>query len=174
MHRRRRLGFVLVAALTTCAACGEHESAPRTLTAEQQVLADAIVSRRYKMKELDVELKNLRDGVSSENPDRHAMAFGAKTVRSHSRGQLDWFPEGSGPELGIETLAKPEIWQNWADFEAAADDFEAVSDELATVMGDPDATPAERSAQVKATMASCNSCHARFRKRVVPGKEVER
>lgn len=72
------------------------------------------------------------------------------------------FPEGSGPEAGVQTNARPEIWTDRAGFEAKAADYAAAADRLAELAQGEDA--AAFSAQWTAVRASCQSCHDAYKK----------
>jgi cytochrome c556 len=72
-----------------------------------------------------------------------------------------WFPAGSGPEAGVKTKAKPEIWTRPADFQAAAAGLasEAHRFDAVAASGDVNAVRAEFPALGKA----CKTCHDQFR-----------
>jgi cytochrome c556 len=61
-----------------------------------------------------------------------------------------------------ETDAKPEIWKDWAKFEAAIADFEAAAKDLQVAASGTDG--AAVGAAVKALGKSCGGCHKSFRK----------
>ncbi len=60
------------------------------------------------------------------------------------------------------TDAKPEIWKDWAEFEAAIDDMEKAARNLEAAASGPDA--AAIGPAVKALGKSCGGCHKVFRK----------
>ena len=74
---------------------------------------------------------------------------------------MSWFPAGSGPETGIKTAAKPEIWAQPADFKAAHDALVVEAGKLVTVAASGDA--AAIGAQLQATGKACGGCHKPFR-----------
>jgi len=84
----------------------------------------------------------------------------ARSMLQNSRMTLSMFPEGSGKG---RTKSKQAIWENWSEFESAANDFELESAKLAEVAesGDMDAL----AKQVRATGKTCSGCHRNFRKR---------
>ncbi|MEC7757441.1 MAG: cytochrome c [SAR324 cluster bacterium] len=84
----------------------------------------------------------------------------ARSMLQNSRMTLSMFPEGSGKG---RTKSKQAIWENWSEFESAANDFERESAKLAEVAesGDMDAL----AKQVRATGKTCSGCHRNFRKR---------
>jgi cytochrome c556 len=86
------------------------------------------------------------------------------TQRFNSRALARWahavpgmFPAGSGPESGVETHAKAEVWSDRAGFEAKAAAYAAAADRLAELAGGEDA--AAFSAQWTIVRSSCQSCH---------------
>lgn len=87
--------------------------------------------------------------------------IGAHAAAMHGMSQLipDMFPPGSGEG---ETRAKPEIWQEWAEFEAASKAFQISTAKLveAAESGDMGAIGAAAGAVGDA----CGDCHKPFRK----------
>ncbi|GLR48017.1 c-type cytochrome [Sphingomonas astaxanthinifaciens] len=71
-----------------------------------------------------------------------------------------WFPAGSGPEAG-KTHAKPEIWQNRADFDAKMANFGAAAKafQAAAAAGDLGAMKAAH----QKLGQTCGSCHNSYR-----------
>lgn len=87
------------------------------------------------------------------------IATHARALHATSMMILDIFPEGSG--VG-ETRAKPEIWRDWAKFEAAAKALQSASGELARVAEGGDM--AAIGAQLGEVGKACGGCHKPFRK----------
>lgn len=145
--------------LTACSDAGSNRRGP--LSPEEQVLADAIENRQYNMKDMGAAFKSITDEVRSENPDKNTMFYAAKSIQASARNHSHWFPAGSGPELGIETRAKPEIWQDWEDFNEGVEKFIGESGKLVATMQTTDISG--QKAQVKATARTCKACHERFR-----------
>ena len=113
------------------------------------------------MKDMGVAFKSLTDELRSESPDRNAMYYNAKSIQASARSHAHWFPKGSGPELGIETCAKPEIWQDSEDFNDGVEKFIGESGKLVAAMQTTDVSG--QKAQVKATARTRKACHERFR-----------
>jgi cytochrome c556 len=72
-----------------------------------------------------------------------------------------WFPAGSGPQPGVKTAAKPEIWTRAADFRRAQDAFaaQAVAFQNVANGGNADAIRAA----ARSLGATCKGCHDQFR-----------
>ena len=84
----------------------------------------------------------------------------ARSMLQISRMILSMFPEGSGRG---RTRSKQAIWENWSEFESAANDFERESAKLSKVAESGDLEVLAK--QVRATGKTCSGCHRNFRKR---------
>ena len=84
----------------------------------------------------------------------------ARSMLQISRMILSMFPEGSGRG---RTRSKQAIWENWSEFESAANDFERESAKLSKVAESGDMEALAK--QVRATGKTCSGCHRNFRKR---------
>jgi cytochrome c556 len=87
----------------------------------------------------------------------------AKTIDDVAGEFLSNFPEGSGPDgVGItKTRAKPEIWSDWAGFQAKAKAFDDAAAILTTAAATNDLD------QIKTAMGdvgkACKACHQDYR-----------
>ena len=84
----------------------------------------------------------------------------ARSILQISRMILSMFPEGSGKG---RTRSKQAIWENWSEFQSAANDFERESAKLSKVAESGDMEALAK--QVRATGKTCSGCHRNFRKR---------
>ena len=84
----------------------------------------------------------------------------ARSMLEISRMILPMFPEGSGKG---RTKSKQAIWENWSEFESAANNFERESAKLFEVAESGDMEALAK--QVRATGKTCSGCHRNFRKR---------
>jgi cytochrome c556 len=73
------------------------------------------------------------------------------------------FKEDAKPTEDVTTRAKPDIWQNWSDFEAKAEDLvKATAAYAATARtGDKDMTVAK----LEGVWDACKGCHKKYRKK---------
>ncbi len=141
-------------ALAVCVSLAVAGSAVAAIDA-----AAVLKTRSDGMKSQGAALKGLGQGLASGGSAADLKVFSAKLVETS--GQLPgWFPKGSGPESGLKTKAKADIWSDAAGFKAAADNFKTQAGKLdATVAGgDMDAIKA----QFGATRAACKSCHEKY------------
>ena len=84
----------------------------------------------------------------------------ARSMLQNSRMTLSMFPKGSGKG---RTKSKQSIWENWSEYESAANNFERESAKLAEVAESGDMEALAK--QVRATGKTCSGCHRNFRKR---------
>ena len=121
----------------------------------------AVVARQAHFKELNVAFRAITEQLRSETPDKAAIAANAGKLRALGADLPSWFPKGSGPEAGVKTAAKAEIWTDAEGFAAAATKLQAETAKLADVAaaGDMDAIKA----QVRATGGACKTCHDKYR-----------
>jgi cytochrome c556 len=164
------------AALITVAACnrsGEGESAPSTedqAEAAENVAkgsgtagdhAAIMKARHDHYEEMGDAMKAIGAQLKAGNPDVSVIQQHAATIARYGPQILTWFPEGSGPETGIETRAKAEIWSDAATFRQRAQAFEAEANRFNATVQSGDVT-AIRAGQ-KALGKTCSDCHDRFR-----------
>jgi len=117
--------------------------------------------RHENFHKIGAAFKVVNDQLKADKPDTGAIAAQAHIVRELAPQIPTWFPAGSGPESGVKTRAKPEIWSDKAGFAAAAKGLEAESAKLETIAraGDLEAVKI----QVKAVGGACKTCHDKFR-----------
>lgn len=95
------------------------------------------------------------------------MPFDAEAFRSNAAGlatatQLDimpGFPEGSD----FDTEAKPEIWENWAEFQEKFQALQREAKHLAETAATGDEAAVK--AQFGKTGKTCGDCHKKFREK---------
>jgi cytochrome c556 len=123
--------------------------------------AKVITAREANFKKIGTAFKAIIDGLKADTPDTKAMAVQAKIIKDLSPKIVHWFPKGTGPESGLKTGAKAEIWTDWATFASAAKGLQTESAKLELVAktGNVDAIKA----QVKVTGGACGTCHTKFR-----------
>jgi cytochrome c556 len=154
-----RMTTVLALAAAMAAACG-------TATAQDNAAAitaggKAVLVRQAHYKDLGKAFVGLGGELRKDAPDKAAISAGAVTVNTLAQDLPSWFPKGSGPEAGVKTAAKAEIWTDAAGFAAAAGKLQGEAAKLqeVAVAGDLDAIKT----QVRATGAACKACHDQYR-----------
>jgi len=152
--RGRTIGFLVAG--TMLALAGGYAVAADTTPAE-------IVKMRHDHMKDDIgaSFKAIIDQLKTGMPDKKIVGDAAAKMAAMSRELPKWFPKGSGPESGVKTLAKAEIWTTPDDFKAAADKLTVETDKLVQVAATGDV--AALADQVKATGGACQGCHKPFR-----------
>jgi cytochrome c556 len=119
---------------------------------------DPVANRQRLMKLVGANWADIQAKVKAGNPD--AVAVNADTIAVMATHIPSFFPAGSATDL---SNAKPEIWEKWADFQAAAKTLESMAENLR------DASRAKDGAAVEAAVKefgakACGACHTPFRK----------
>ena len=122
---------------------------------------DAISARSAGYRAMGAAYKSVNDQLRSGNLDKASLTAAAARIQATAKAQYGWFPKGSGPEAGVKTAAKPEIWSQPAQFKAAQDAFatQAAAFSKAVASGNT----AALTAQTKQLGAACSACHKAFR-----------
>jgi cytochrome c556 len=123
--------------------------------------AEIIKTRQSHLKDMGEQAKAIGGQMKSGTLDKTIMTDAAKKIAAYAHDLPTWFPKGTGPEAGVKTAAKPEIWAQPADFQAAAEKLQPEADKLVEVIATGDA--AAIGAQLQATGKTCQGCHKPFR-----------
>jgi cytochrome c556 len=119
---------------------------------------DPVANRQRLMKLVGANWADIQAKVKAGTPD--AVAVNAETLAVMATHVPSLFPAGSATAA---SNAKPEIWDKWADFQAAAKNLEMMAEKLR------DASKAKDGPAVEAMVKdfgpkACGSCHTPFRK----------
>lgn len=143
-----------VAAVCTMTAAAGAQLAPRRAAA-------TIHARQAHYKQMAAAVKGINEELRGADPSVPAIRRGSAVVARFARQILRWFPRGTGPEAGVPTRARPEIWSDHAGFTRAGAGLLVAARNL-------DATA--RSGDVAAIRAAaaglsraCRACHDDFR-----------
>lgn len=139
-------------------------AASTALTAAAPVSpAEAIKLRQANYKKLGAGFKAIKDELAKGSPDKAVIKKNADEVAALAQRVNTWFPAGSGPEAGVKTAAKREIWTNSAEFRKDADALGAASLKLAKAADAGDLAGVQ--AEFKATGGTCGACHKAFKEK---------
>jgi len=121
----------------------------------------AVLARQTHYKELGKAFGGVGGELRKDAPDKALILANATTAATLAKDLPSWFPKGSGPEAGVKTAAKAEIWTDAAGFAAAAGKLadETAKLQQAATGGDLDAIKA----QARATGGACKNCHDTYR-----------
>jgi len=138
-----------LAALLLGIATGQAQMRPGT--------GDPVADRQRLMKLNGASWKDVQDKVKAGQIE--AVAVNAETLAMNAEHIPALFPKGS---LTDKSKAKPDIWEKFPEFEAAAKNLETKSVELR------DAARAKDQAKVEALVKdfgrnACGTCHQPFR-----------
>ncbi|MEH6715248.1 cytochrome c [Parasphingorhabdus flavimaris] len=167
--KRCKIELILpaLAGLTLLAACEQApETAPASEAASVELpngltVKEQIEARQGQLKKMGKAFKTISDQLKADSPDLSQIQTAAAAVPEESATMIDWFPEGTGPQSGVETEALPVIWENKADFNlkiTALQDAAALLDSAAQT-GDIAAI----GAAFKTTGGTCKACHDKYR-----------
>lgn len=123
--------------------------------------ADQARTRIDGFRELGAAFKAVNDGLRSPAPQTMLIQMSARQIRNAATQQYTWFPAGSGPQPGVKTAAKPEIWSQAARFRQLQDAFAAQASAFQRTAGSGDVAAIRTAA--RSLGASCKACHDQFR-----------
>jgi cytochrome c556 len=147
----RRTWMVTAAALLSMVAVG-------CASMQKMKPEEAIDARQKLMKSQGEAWKSIQDKPKAG--DIAGVVPEAQKLVETSDKIPTLFPEGSlGP---TKTAAKPEIWQKWPEFEAAAKNLRMQSEKLRDTAKTGDATATQAVVQTFGRQA-CGTCHTPFR-----------
>ncbi|HEY5008709.1 MAG TPA: cytochrome c [Caulobacteraceae bacterium] len=129
-------------------------------------MAGVIQARQTHYKAIGAASKGIYDELNKPAPQATVIQGYAHQLNTLAPQIPTWFPVGSGPEAGVKTQAKAEIWSQPAAFKTAADGFAAAAHhfDATAAAGDIGAIRAEYPTLTKA----CGNCHTQFRSKA-PG-----
>ena len=125
--------------------------------------ARAAHERHEKFEALGKNSKAIGDELKKSAPDLAQIRTHAAAINALAPQVKTWFPAGSGPEDGVKTHALATVWQQPAEFDAAARRLVDAAASLQTAAQGTDL------AAVRGAMpplgAACKGCHERFREK---------
>jgi cytochrome c556 len=120
-----------------------------------------IETRQQNYKSIGKAFKGINDELKKDAPDTAAIKAEADTMDRLAAQIPTWFPKGSGPEAGIKTRAKPEIWTDPDTFADLARKLQGEVSKLSLTAASGDLTAVR--AQVSPVGQACKACHEKFR-----------
>jgi cytochrome c556 len=125
--------------------------------------AKAAHARHEGFEQMGKAFKTLNDELKRGKPNLAKIRASTQTMQDLSAKVPTWFPAGSGPQPGVKTHAKGEIWSDPAGFQAALKPLAPATAKLnaAARAGDLAAVRAG----IKEAGAACGGCHDKFREK---------
>ncbi len=108
-------------------------------------------------------MKGLSGQLRSGTPVPAEMQKHSAVIARQASMIPTWFPKGSGPESGVKTDAKAEIWTDTVTFLSLAANLGTESKKLVAAANAPDFDATAFTAQLRATGGACKACHDKFR-----------
>jgi cytochrome c556 len=124
---------------------------------------ETIKARQQHLKDLGAANKTINDQLKTDAPDKAKIKEAGATIKKSADDFANWFPKGSGPETGLKTDAKPEIWTDAATFAEKVKNFQTQAAKLVplTEAGDIEGIKAQMGRT--AFGGTCGACHENFR-----------
>jgi cytochrome c556 len=124
--------------------------------------AEVISARQQGFKKIGAAFKLIHNELASSSPDAAKIAAAAAELKASTGLIESWFPPGSGPDSGLKTHAKAEIWTDAQGFAAARAAFIRQAGKSTRQLTDP----AQRAAWKDSSAAlgqACKDCHDSYR-----------
>ena len=156
-----RVTSQLMSALILCVTAVSTVAIAANMTPRQ-----AVEARQSNFKDMGGAFKAIRDQLRRGTPDLVAIQQAAQQMKDYADQQHTWFPKGSGPQAGINTAAKAEIWSDAAGFAEVQKLFVTEAPKLLTAANAKDIDALKT--QVLVVGKTCKGCHDKYR---VPDEE---
>ncbi len=156
--QRVALSMLASAITIALASCGEG-SKEKVLSPEELQLADIVKSRQAGFQDIGASFKAISDEMKAGRLDSATVDFSIRNLNTYAQNVHNWFPEGSGPELGVKTEASAKIWEKPEEFAEAVSNFEAAISTLSAEKADTN----KLGANFARAGGTCKSCHDVFR-----------
>jgi cytochrome c556 len=129
--------------------------------ATAQPMIQRISDRQAHYKQMGAAVKAINEQLRASSPSIPVIRRNSALIVRFAPQVLTWFPAGSGPEAGVRTRARPEIWTNPRGFTSAGARLVVAARgfDAAARGGNMNAV---RSAMSGLTGA-CSNCHDDFR-----------
>ena len=122
---------------------------------------EVVKARQQGLKSLGAAFKVIRDELKGDSPDATKIRKASADITQAARAIEGWFPAGTGPDSGVKTDAKPEVWTDPAGFASARDAFVREGKKWAQLGNSTDASAWKEGAA--SLGQSCKSCHDKYR-----------
>ena len=154
--RRAFLAIAAVAGLVTIAAAQTPARTP----------AELIHNRQASYKQIQTAFRVLFQQNQASEPSIAEIRPHAATLARLAPQVNGWFPPGTGPETGVRTRAKAELWANGQDFLARAAAFVVAARQVDAAARAGDV--AAYRAAFPGLRQACADCHERYRGPEIP------
>jgi cytochrome c556 len=123
--------------------------------------AQLIQNRQAGYKQINAAFRAVLEQSRASEPDLAAIRQHSATIARLAPRVSGWFPRGTGPETGVRTRAKAEIWTNPEAFRSASVNLVVAARRLDAAARGSDMAAIR--AAFQALGRSCSGCHDQFR-----------
>ena len=123
--------------------------------------AQLIQNRQAGYKQIVAAFRAVQVQARGSNPDLAVIRSQSAIIARLAPSVSGWFPRGTGPEAGVRTRAKAEIWVHRREFRAAAVNLVVAARRLQSVSRGSNVPAIQAAARTLGE--TCSSCHDRFR-----------
>jgi cytochrome c556 len=123
----------------------------------------AIKERQDFYKDIGKSMKGLMEELKKSDPSVAEIKKLTAAIDAAAPKVPSLFPAGTGPEAGVKTGAKAEIWQKPDQFQKVAANFATAAHGLNTAAQSGDVAAIKTAAQTLGE--SCKACHQDFREK---------
>ena len=124
--------------------------------------AEIINTRQQGFKKVGAAFKVIHKELSGPSPDAAKIAAAAAEIKASTGVIAGWFPPGSGPQPGVKTQAKAEIWSDASGFAATRAAYIRQAEKLLGLLADPRQSAAWKDSSAALGQA-CKDCHDSYR-----------
>lgn len=123
--------------------------------------AQLIQNRQAGYKQINIAFRGVLEQVRADEPSLPTIRQHAATIARLAPHVSGWFPRGTGPEAGVRTRAKMEIWSNGPAFRTASVNLVVAARQLDAAARGTDIAAIRAAHQ--ALGRTCSGCHDQFR-----------
>ena len=154
--------LALVAAVITAGGVTFAQGhSPASSQGQAASAVEAVKARQKGLKALGAAFKTIRDELKGDSPDAAKIREASAQITQAGSAIDKWFPAGTGPDSGVKTDAKPEVWTDPAGFATARDAFVREANKWAQLGNSTDASAWKEGAA--SLGQSCKGCHDKYR-----------
>jgi cytochrome c556 len=160
--REMKATLALVAAVIAAGgAMFAQGQSPGSSQGQAAPAAEVVKARQQGLTARGAAFKVIRDELKGDAPDAAKIRRASADI-TQAAGVIDkWFPAGTGPDSGVKTDAKPEVWTDPAGFATAREAFVREANKWAQLGNSTDASAWKEGAA--SLGQSCKGCHDKFR-----------
>lgn len=126
--------------------------------------AAVINVRQQAFKKAGAAFKVIHNELAASSPDAAKIAAAAAEIKASTDAIATWFPPGSGPDSGLKTHARPEIWTDASGFAATRAAFIRQVEKSSRELADPRERAAWKASSAALGQA-CKDCHDSYRQK---------